>query len=307
MENMRLALNMVVRNEANRIRQVLQPIRELLDEIVIVDTGSTDATVSILQDEFGIKPIPFHGDPSDPFNIVPARNHAIKLTSSPWILTLDADELMQTKTFQALADFEPSESISGLFMRWLDYRHVDPFEDYKLFVFRNHIGINFLGRIHAVPQSAIRALGLQMRWFEGTVFHLPEKSKVEHRRHYESQLHRGIAENPEWYRYYWFLGYSLFKQQNYDKARLYLDIPCRARSLQFPVETLNSFMVASSIESIWGNHAGANDLIIRGRAFFRSVEEDSEVPINFRLKEWFGEAAIRSLQGRQIEAYEFAY
>ena len=77
---MKLALNMVVRNEQNRIRQSLGGIHRHFDEIVIVDTGSSDETVAILEKEFAVNALKFTPDQSDPHNIVPARNLAIEHT-----------------------------------------------------------------------------------------------------------------------------------------------------------------------------------------------------------------------------------
>ena len=49
-----LSLCMIVRNEAKHLRRCLESVHELVDEIIVVDTGSTDATVEIAQ-EFGAK------------------------------------------------------------------------------------------------------------------------------------------------------------------------------------------------------------------------------------------------------------
>jgi glycosyltransferase involved in cell wall biosynthesis len=49
-----LSAAMIVRDEASRLPECLQSIREVVDEIVIVDTGSTDETVSIAR-SFGAR------------------------------------------------------------------------------------------------------------------------------------------------------------------------------------------------------------------------------------------------------------
>ncbi len=80
-------LSMIVKNEEKMLRGCLESAKNLVDEIVIVDTGSTDNTVAIAE-EFGAKV--YHFDWIDDF--AAARNEALKYSSGKWILYLDADE-----------------------------------------------------------------------------------------------------------------------------------------------------------------------------------------------------------------------
>ncbi len=304
---MKLGLNMVVRNEENRIRQCLKQIHHLFDHITIVDTGSTDSTISILENEMGITPLHYAPPKGDKFNIVPARNFGLSHNKSPWILTLDADEIIYTPTVKLLLNYEPEDDVYGLFMRWSDYRFSQPFEDYKLFVFRNDPRLRFLGRVHAVPQSAIREMGKKAEWFEGTVLHLPETKKTEHRDHYTLQIEEGIKENPSWYRYHWFLGYTLYKRGSLEEAKRVLTTITDASPLNFPVETLNAFMILTELES--GNKRAqlASNLLLRARRFFELAKDDFEVQVNFRLLSWLDEAESLQRLGETIKAYQFAY
>ena len=65
----------------------LSAIRDAVDEIVIVDTGSTDRTVEIAE-SFGARVLhfPWNGSFSD------ARNVGHEAATSDWIIYLDADE-----------------------------------------------------------------------------------------------------------------------------------------------------------------------------------------------------------------------
>lgn len=82
-----LSLCMIVKNEEHTLRDCLASVRDVADEIVIVDTGSTDGTVAIAK-EFGATVGYFEwiGD------FAAARNEALKLCTGEWILYLDADE-----------------------------------------------------------------------------------------------------------------------------------------------------------------------------------------------------------------------
>ena len=83
----RISLAMIVRNEAPRLAQCLESVRQAVDEIVIVDTGSTDITLQIAR-TYTAKVYSYRwGD-----DFAAARNYAIEQTTGDWILSLDADE-----------------------------------------------------------------------------------------------------------------------------------------------------------------------------------------------------------------------
>lgn len=82
-----ITLALIVRNEARLLKNCLRSASAQVDEIVIVDTGSTDDTQNIAR-EFTDKiyRFPWQGDFSA------ARNYALDRASGDWILSLDADE-----------------------------------------------------------------------------------------------------------------------------------------------------------------------------------------------------------------------
>jgi Glycosyl transferase family 2 len=84
-----LSLCMIVRNEAANLPACLDSVAGLADDIVVVDTGSTDATRDIAR-AHGARVIdaPWTGD------FAAARNLALAAALGEWILVLDADELL---------------------------------------------------------------------------------------------------------------------------------------------------------------------------------------------------------------------
>ncbi len=78
---------MIVRNEERFLAAALTSVQGVVDEICIVDTGSTDATIAIAE-SFGARIA--HVAWCDDFSF--ARNAALALATCPWILVLDADE-----------------------------------------------------------------------------------------------------------------------------------------------------------------------------------------------------------------------
>jgi tetratricopeptide (TPR) repeat protein len=82
-----ISLCMIVKNEAQRLARCLTSVQLHVDEIIVVDTGSTDNTPEIAR-QFGAKVDSFVW--CDDF--AAARNYSLSLASGKWILILDADE-----------------------------------------------------------------------------------------------------------------------------------------------------------------------------------------------------------------------
>jgi tetratricopeptide (TPR) repeat protein len=81
---------LIVKNEAARLAACLETLREVADEIVVADTGSTDGTLDIARDFTpNCHAIPWNND------FAAARNRANAFATNPWILTIDADEIVQ--------------------------------------------------------------------------------------------------------------------------------------------------------------------------------------------------------------------
>src|ERR1700685_3183949 len=83
-----LSLCMMVRNEERDLPRCLDSVRALAGEIIVVDTGSTDATPAIAA-SYGAQVIPFDFTKVD---FAAARNAGIAQARGEWILILDADE-----------------------------------------------------------------------------------------------------------------------------------------------------------------------------------------------------------------------
>jgi glycosyltransferase involved in cell wall biosynthesis len=78
---------MIVKNEEKLLPQCLESIKNVVDEIIIVDTGSTDKTVEIAE-SYGAKI--FHHLWDNDFS--KHRNQAIDYATGDWIFILDGDE-----------------------------------------------------------------------------------------------------------------------------------------------------------------------------------------------------------------------
>ena len=92
-----LSLSMIVRDEAAQIEDCLRSVQGFVDEMVVVDTGSTDNTPALAQAMGArVEQIEWPGD------FAPARNQALQWVSGDWVLVLDADERLQPEAMAPL-------------------------------------------------------------------------------------------------------------------------------------------------------------------------------------------------------------
>lgn len=92
-----ISLCMILRNEEEFLPLCLESVQGAVDEIIAVDTGSTDRTIEIAR-SFGAHI--FHFDWNDDFSA--ARNESINKASYNWILIMDADERLDANSIQYL-------------------------------------------------------------------------------------------------------------------------------------------------------------------------------------------------------------
>lgn len=97
---MKISLAMIVKNEEELLEECLISARSLVDEIIVVDTGSKDATMEIAN-KMGAKVYKFNW--CNDFSI--ARNFASDKCNGDWILVLDADEIVKIGEKQTLINF----------------------------------------------------------------------------------------------------------------------------------------------------------------------------------------------------------
>ncbi len=306
---MDIGLCMIVKDEADRIGDCLDPIVDLLHDIVIVDTGSTDGTPALLAERYGITALRGALDAANCNSKAPARNLAHTRQRAPWILSLDADERIARADLEALLALPDDPRRSGYFFPWHTVRGAQIVEDYKLCLYRR--GLLSTGCAHENVQVDLRARGLDAAWIgERVIAHYPDPARDAWKlEFYTARMTCAIARDPTWYRYHWFLGYTLCQQGLVDEALAWLRTAAAAESTRFPVECLNSAMLLACQLAARGATDAAAEVVSRARAFHARVGEDFEVRVNFRMCPWLDEAAARLARGGTVALtpYAFAY
>jgi tetratricopeptide (TPR) repeat protein len=150
---------MITKNEARCLAHCLESVRGLVDEVVVVDTGSSDDTVAIAE-RSGARVGRFAW--CDDFSA--ARNESLRLCTGDWVLVLDADEAVDALDHGKIRRALDSEGTSG---------HRAP-QGYLL-TSRNYL-VDPAGRIfdqQAVPNRSPYQEGAQFPFYvDGPVFRL---------------------------------------------------------------------------------------------------------------------------------------
>lgn len=106
-----ISLIMMVKNEEQHILTCLESIEQAVDEMIIVDTGSTDKTMDILESfaKYSAVPVKIFCFPwCDNYSI--PRNFAKSMATMPWILMLDADEKFSIEDIRVLQQMSETEA-----------------------------------------------------------------------------------------------------------------------------------------------------------------------------------------------------
>lgn len=150
-----ISLCMIVKNEAETLARCLKSVHGAAGELIVVDTGSTDATVQIAR-SFGAKVIsfPWNGD------FAAARNAGLQEAGGTWILVLDADEELDAASKEELLLCAAHTEYEAFFLQIHNHQGtsrssqvitVNPL----VRMFRNRAQYRFSGIIHEQIAAAI--------------------------------------------------------------------------------------------------------------------------------------------------------
>jgi glycosyltransferase involved in cell wall biosynthesis len=102
----KISIFIITFNEAHIISKCLEKLKTF-DEIIVVDSGSTDATVSICE-SFGAKVISHKFE-----NFGLQKQFALEQTNNNWVLSLDADEVLSDALISEIHNINHGENIKA--------------------------------------------------------------------------------------------------------------------------------------------------------------------------------------------------
>ena len=173
-----LSVSIIVKNEESVIERCLSFCSKLADEIVVIDTGSTDKTkelaskfpkVKLFDSEYFNKDTHF----SD-FEFGKAKNEAVKKCTSDWICWVDADDFMDDENISKVRNIIESENRNCLYSFHVSYGGLR-FEHCRLFT--NHANILF-DETHACHEYLVTLGNPLVIRHDVIVQHLPEHKHV---------------------------------------------------------------------------------------------------------------------------------
>ena len=149
----KLSLCMIVKNEEENLTSCLESVQDIVDEMVVMDTGSTDKTVEIAR-QFGAKVPSFIW--CNDFAI--ARNASLGYVTGDWVLILDADEVFNRKIISQVREAIADEN--NLVINLVRHEIGTSQSPYSLVsrLFRKHPAVEFSRPYHAIIDDSVTEL-----------------------------------------------------------------------------------------------------------------------------------------------------
>jgi len=192
----KLSLCMIVKNEKAFLEECLLSVQGLVDEIVIVDTGSSDKTKEIAL-KFGAMVYDFEW--CDDFSL--ARNESLKYATGDWILVLDADEVIAKEDFGKMRNLIEQTKAKGFYVRQRSYTNNNTIvefvyaqsrEEIKGFLgwsdcwivrlFANDEKIKFLGEVHEIVDKTLENNSYEIGFSDIIINHYGELKNIDDKR-----------------------------------------------------------------------------------------------------------------------------
>lgn len=154
--NIDLGASIIAKNSAASIEKLITHLQSFCKQIVVVDTGSEDDTAKIAT-RCGAEVHFFKW--ANSFSL--ARNYALSLMRTDWIICVDTDELIEKTSIDAESDLFLDENTGGISVQIENMLGPDEHSPRSIHsytrIFRNDKRFYFKGRIHEQIRESIEA------------------------------------------------------------------------------------------------------------------------------------------------------
>lgn len=141
---MRLSVSMIVKNEEKHLPACLESVKDA-DEIVIVDTGSTDSTVEIAK-KYTDKVYFRAWDDS----FANARNYSLRQCTGDWVIGIDADHELKSSIELIKCEIAEAEKVNAKAILVKNvYANTQTYH-WRETLFKNDLGVQWIGDVHEV-------------------------------------------------------------------------------------------------------------------------------------------------------------
>ena len=147
---MKISACMIVKNEEELLPGCLESIKDFVDEIIVVDTGSTDRTKEVAE-EHNAKIFDIEWD--DDFSA--ARNFAMSKATGDWLFTIDADEYIDKEDIKVFKKMLPNieqDAIAITVYNLYGANRVPRGQFEQCRFFRKSSDFKYVGRVHNRPR-----------------------------------------------------------------------------------------------------------------------------------------------------------
>ena len=214
MDTIKISCAMIVKNEERTLKRCLESIKDSVDEIVVIDTGSTDNTKAIAR-AFTDKVFEYKwmDDFSD------ARNYALTFCTGDWIIVIDADEYVENSIRSLITDFISNNPNAvgkiAQINETINNDHVQLSQCVLSRLFPR--GIRFTGRVHEQLDTDKVRVYTGIRFLHDGYLHNNKVSRN------TKLLEMAIADNPvDGYNVFQ-LAHQYFLDNSYKKASIFFE------------------------------------------------------------------------------------
>ncbi|MFB5269701.1 glycosyltransferase [Paenibacillus enshidis] len=231
MDKPSISLCMIVKNEEKYLPKCLSSVQRIVDEIIIVDTGSTDETVAIAK-AFGAKVIQMPWQDS----FADARNRSFEEATGDWILWLDADEEMDVDEADKLKELLTRDAVREQRIEGIQFVFCNHLEggsleyNYLHRMVRNRPQYRFEARIHEQilpnmlkfdPRLQFGQVDIHVHHYGYLTQNVVDQDKV---RRNITLLQQSMAEYPEYLHYFYYLGIELYRINDLEAALYHFNV-----------------------------------------------------------------------------------